>query len=268
MKFLFGSWNLNAFTGGAKRVKFLNRLQPDLIALQEVNEDLFDTVSGSGLFDWGVWSINKRRPEPAEGKERTLGCAVLGREPFEVRDFELIWTAPFPERTVCADVSGPDGKFLCCSFHAPPGVTHKEKKPQSFVAIADWLADRSQPIVFGFDANTPKWDRPDLNKSAWHWEDEPVLVGPEPRHDLKDAFRVYLNQNPAIANAIRTLRPDGPLEVSYVRGRGQTKYLCRYDFIYVSDEFRVETVAYHYNEAVRAGSDHAVVMASLDLQKA
>jgi endonuclease/exonuclease/phosphatase family metal-dependent hydrolase len=59
--------------------------------------------------------------------------------------------------------------------------------------------------------------------------------------------------------------PNGPLADSYHRGR-KGKYLrCRYDSIRVSPGIRVTDVRYLYEDAVRAGSDHALVVADIDL---
>jgi endonuclease/exonuclease/phosphatase family metal-dependent hydrolase len=59
--------------------------------------------------------------------------------------------------------------------------------------------------------------------------------------------------------------PNGPLADSYHRGR-RGKYLrCRYDSVRVSPGINVTDVRYLYEEAVRAGSDHALVVAEIEL---
>jgi len=59
--------------------------------------------------------------------------------------------------------------------------------------------------------------------------------------------------------------PNGPLADSYHRGR-RGKYLrCRYDSIRVSPGISVTDVRYLYEEAVQAGSDHALVVAEIEL---
>ncbi|GAC1408099.1 MAG: hypothetical protein NVSMB49_28270 [Ktedonobacteraceae bacterium] len=40
---------------------------------------------------------------------------------------------------------------------------------------------------------------------------------------------------------------------------------CRYDFIYSTADFSVSQVRYLYNEALKVGSDHALVVADLTL---
>ena len=59
--------------------------------------------------------------------------------------------------------------------------------------------------------------------------------------------------------------PNGPLADSYHRGR-KGKYLrCRYDSIRVSPGIGVTNVRYLYEDAVRAGSDHALLIADMEL---
>ena len=78
-----------------------------------------------------------------------------------------------------------------------------------------------------------------------------LLVGPEPIHGLRDVLRLYLAD-----------RPDGPLTTSYCTDRaGERKY--RYDAIWVSSHFTVESVEYVYDEAIEAGTDHGLVLAGL-----
>src|SRR2546423_1687100 len=81
---------------------------------------------------------------------------------IEITSKELLDTAPLGERTLIAGLTTPAGPLTACSFHAPPGVTWKERKPQTFLAIADFLSQHTRRTLFGMDANTPKRDRLDL----------------------------------------------------------------------------------------------------------
>jgi hypothetical protein len=157
------------------------------------------------------------------------------------------------------------GAITFCSFHTPPGATWGRIKPRTLKAIAEWLPAQQGPIVVGIDANTPKTDHPDAVRNEWWWAEEPLLLGPTPVHQLRDALRLWLEGRPDMMAAIRAQRPHGPLAVSHVRGSGKTRIACRYDFIYVSTHLAVEAVAYLHEEALEAGSDHALVVASLGL---
>jgi endonuclease/exonuclease/phosphatase family metal-dependent hydrolase len=172
---------------------------------------------------------------------------------------------PSPERTLIGEIEGGVGHFTAASLAAPPGVRWGVGKLRQKERIAAWLRDRTGPVVFGMDANTPKWDRHDFADTEW-WDDrEAVLHGVERAHDLRDVYREHLSQNPEERARIGGERPDGPLQVSFERGRGSSKTACRYDFIYASPEFVVRSASYLYDDALTAGSDHALIIAELEL---
>jgi endonuclease/exonuclease/phosphatase family metal-dependent hydrolase len=173
---------------------------------------------------------------------------------------------PLPERTLVASVVEATGKqYTYCSFHIPPGSNWDELKSQTLETIARWIASQPTPLVFGIDANAPKTDHPGIRRNEWWWEDsEPLLLGSNPLHKLRDAYRVFLEAHPDEMARVMQARPCGPLAVSHLRGK-RTKTECRYDFVYVSSEIVVQRVAYLFEEAVRASSDHAVVIADLQV---
>ena len=65
----------------------------------------------------------------------------------------------------------------------------------------------------------------------------------------------FLRQKSDIYEKIIELRPNGPLEISYMRGAAEV-VPCRYDFI-LADTL-VEKVEYLYQESV-ASEDHSLV---------
>jgi endonuclease/exonuclease/phosphatase family metal-dependent hydrolase len=77
------------------------------------------------------------------------------------------------------------------------------------------------------------------------------------------ALRSYLQDRPDEFARIAASRPSGPLAISHIRGNKRKRTECRYDFIYHSPGIRVEGISYLYEEALAAGSDHAVVTAEL-----
>lgn len=111
------------------------------------------------------------------------------------------------------------------------------------------------------DANTPRTDHPDIKQNEWWWRDEPLLLGAQPLHHLQDALRTWLTAHPTEAERLYALRPHGPLAISHKRGH--KKISSRYDFIYTTPDFTVTHVEYLYDEAIKAGSDHALVIADL-----
>ncbi|MFN8422064.1 MAG: hypothetical protein U0470_01305 [Anaerolineae bacterium] len=60
-------------------------------------------------------------------------------------------------------------------------------------------------------------------------------------------------------SAIRGERPHGPLAVSYRTGEKEHQRF-RYDAVWLSPHFDVTNVAYHYDVARKAGTDHGLVI--------
>jgi endonuclease/exonuclease/phosphatase family metal-dependent hydrolase len=121
-------------------------------------------------------------------------------------------------------------------------------------------------MLLGLDANTPKVDHPDEARSEFWWPPhEPLVLGsPAAReHDLSDAFRRWLAANRFELEAIAAERPAGPLAVTHLRGAKNIP--CRYDQIWVSPEWTVESVRHLTEASFEAGSDHALVSANLSI---
>ncbi len=265
MRARFGTWNVNGFRRLAGQVNLIREADFDVLALQELTAASYSRLVDSQQFAASAFSLKLRPPLPEEGRRRSLGCAVFVGERFRLLDYYLLESVPAPERALVAHLDGPTGEFTVCSIHMPPGVTWGRAKPETFLAVTAWLATQPGPIIVGIDANTPRVDHPNHEQTEWHWREEPVLLGANPHHPLRDAFRIYLTAHPMEHARIAAERPLGPLAISYDRGRRDQPVACRYDFVLVSPEVGVADVRYRYEEAVSAGSDHALVSADLVL---
>lgn len=262
MNLRFVSWNIHGRKQVSPLLDLLRKYAGDLVALQEVTVPAYEALVESKLFAWSTFSLDLRPPQADEGRGRRLGCALLGQAPFRFKQAFLLEDAPLPERALIAEVESPVGPLTLVSFHAPPGVSWQEKKPLAFRALARWLAQRQTGVLVGMDANTPKTDHPDIEQNEWWWDEEPFMLGPRPLHPLRDALRVWLAAHPLEAEQLQVLYPQGPLALSHYRGRG-APIPCRYDFIYITPDFSVSQVRYLYDEAIEAGSDHAMVVSDL-----
>lgn len=267
MTFRFGSWNVNSRRLASAHADVLRSVDCDVLALQEVSTHFHADLQALGLFAWSVSSLALRPSGEDEGRARRVGCSLFGRSPFRLVASDVLAHLAFPERSLVALADSDAGPITLCSFHIPPGASWGEIKPQTLKAIAEWLASHNGRIVFGIDANTPKTDHPDAMSNEWWWAEEPILLGAKPPHPLRDALRVFLEARPDMLATISAERPRGPLAISHWRGRGTKRTACRYDFIYVSPGIVVEDVEYMFDEAVKAGSDHAFVAARLRVER-
>ncbi|MGH7230399.1 MAG: endonuclease/exonuclease/phosphatase family protein [Nitrospiraceae bacterium] len=264
MQFTFASWNVDSFKAISNQLSLISRTNAHVVALQEVTPVFFNNLSLLKEYDWAVYSLSLRPPQPGEGRRRGLGTVLLGRSPFEMRSFRLLHSAPVPERTLIAELKTPIGTVTTCSFHIPPGVNWGTVKTEQFRSISTWLGEQQGPVIVGMDANSPKVDHPDHACNQWWRDGESLVLSSTPMHGLRDVLRDYLLNNPQEFDRIVQLRPTGPLAVSYDRGK-RSPIPCRYDFILASSKFSVAKVSYDYDAAREAGSDHSMVVARLEL---
>jgi len=93
------------------------------------------------------------------------------------------------------------------------------------------------------------------------------MFGGRPEHRLDDTYRRWVNEHPEELEQIRATRPDGPLAISHRtdKRRDSPGFPRRFDALWISPEIEVASIDYHYEAAIAAGSDHALVVAELTL---
>ncbi|MGH4019795.1 MAG: hypothetical protein ACRDT0_11275 [Pseudonocardiaceae bacterium] len=284
------SWNLDSRPTGLldAKVELLRHLEPDIALLQEIGRSVYRALlphpsahermhNRSRIFSWGALSTDLSRPR---GSEYRLGCAVLGAPSTALLTSQLLDAAPFEiadparlsflRRTVATRVAIPGSRLLtACSFHARrPARQPADLLTRAFHAgIAGWLAGQPAPVVFGMDTHAPAVDHPDFRRSSFSLPAPPgggpgedQLLGPDAAHGLDDVLRRHLDRHPDQLARIRVERPDGPLAIS----RCLSSRPARHHHIWATRDLEVIDVRYLYDEAVAAGSDHALVLADFE----
>src|SRR5699024_3889015 len=94
-----------------------------------------------------------------------------------------------------------------------------------------------------------------------------IMFGNDPHHRLFDAYRRWLATRPRETERIRRERPNGPLAITHYTGkrRNSPGIPRRYDALWLSEQLTVERIDHCYDEAIEAGSDHALVIADLTI---
>lgn len=256
-------WNINGFGRLRGQARLLADLDWDVCTLQEVTDATWPELRD--LAEDGAISLDSM---PAlAGAPPRYHSAVLVRGGVRLTGARTLRDIPSPERSLVADLITQHGQaFVVASLAAPPGTSWGDAgKGRQISRIAAWLKERTKPTVVGMDANGPKFERLRLPDTEWWNVHEPVLFGEERDHDLRDVFREYVSTDPARWDAVESTYPDGPLAISYDRGKGGRSVPCRYDVILASPEFHVDQVDYLYDDAIAAGSDHGLVDAHLTL---
>jgi hypothetical protein len=241
MRLRIVSWNVNGLGKTAGRTDYLRLLKPDLVLLQEVTPALFQILKSENFFASIACSLELCAGQ--EVRKRPLGCVIASTQ-LPLTNVALLSGMPIAERALVGQVQTGQHLLDVCSFHAPPGVNWGDVKSTAYSALAEWLVDRSGPTALGMDGNSPKVDHPDHAKSIFWRDHEDSVLGVDAKHRLKDSYRTFLEQNAATMGKIREQRPDGPLAISYDRGKA-TSVPCRYDFLFASPELRVRHVDHH-----------------------
>lgn len=259
-------WNVHGFAHiRPGQLDLLERLAPDILVLQELTPTSFDRLTDAG---WAGAHALQLLPQGhrgrAKGRRVRFSCAVLARNGWRLTDAETNVDAPSPERWLTANIERDGLSVAVGSFACPPGVVWGDMKTDQGRRIAEWMTGQTTAALAGIDRNGPKYERSDGSLELWP-PDAPELLGEEPAHPFRDVLTTLHARRPELREQLASVRPDGPLALSYVRGRkGQRQTPCRYDVVYASHHFDVIDVQYRYGEAVAAGSDHAAVTTTLE----
>jgi endonuclease/exonuclease/phosphatase family metal-dependent hydrolase len=258
-----------------RRGELLRKLEPDLILLQEVNPRSAEAIRQAAGADWLIPASDLMANPPqgrAVKKPRVVAIAGRGQRPTHA------WLQPdvyVPERILLAQITLAGRELTAVSYHAPDGESWGIEKARQAVTFARWLAARPGPVIMGSDGNTPEIDTADFAKTRTHWHTgdrhlhgEPgddLLFGPAKIHALDDAYRRWLDDHPAEASALARSAPSGPLAATYRTGKSAKApgSWTRFDSIWATRHWAVQHIDHLYDDAIAAGSDHAVVIADL-----
>lgn len=294
------SLNLRAYPNHnniGKLAKLLARHRPDIVLLQECKRPWLGVVCEEGCFDFSAHShdVEPRLPYSAFPPD---GTAIAVRSPLvlgEVWRIEpnafkpAVVKARIPEvtpagtamperlrdrysgRTLLARISGHGKEFVACSFHATPGTGkvggHEvgERKPFFHGGVAAALADLNEPFLFGIDANEPLAETADT--VTFHWEEGrsgarkmEALLGLKGRrlHGARD-----LQREAALRDRLEPAGPDH-LVRTYNTGN-KIRGNRRFDSLWATKDFRLDRIEAHYKATLRAGGDHALLVADLNV---
>ena len=226
---------------------------PIIVHLQEVSESAFSTLCEQLEPDSCEYSLVHRPPGKNEGRNRRMGVATLTFGAEIVEAF-LVERSVFPERTLVAEIESFGMKVRTLNFHSLTGVDYKKAKSSNFASIADFLESDDLDFLC-CDANEPKtdsmleadvefFDNGDKGRCA------AMIFGCDSRHGLLDSYKTHLR---GTGGEVKT----SPLATSHlVAGCPR-----RYDHIFHAPRWQVEAMSYDYDSAVRASSDHAIVLA-------
>jgi endonuclease/exonuclease/phosphatase family metal-dependent hydrolase len=234
------SWNVDSRPTGLldAKIELLRRLGPDLVLLQEIGRPVYRALlphpsahermhRKSRQFSWGALSTDLCNPRASEYR---LGCAVLGVGNTALLDAEVLNSAPF-------DVRDP----------VLPGFLWRTVATRVALSTGDLLT------VCSFHGRQPSGVPAAALQQAFHagiarWLADvpgPVIFGIDAGPQVPDSVDPLLGPEP-VHHLNRVLNADD-------------------DYLWATPDLTVIDVARLSGEAAAAGSDHALLLADLEL---
>lgn len=259
-------WNIRYNSTKEKIVEAIKQLIDDkdtIICLQEVIPSVKQYIVQE-LFQYNsaaanrcVYSLDYRQPGKYDGQNRTLGILMICSESMYVVDAGVLNRCPLPDRTLFAEILYKGEIVKVLSVHSITGCGYKKAKSNQYFALAEAI-DEFKPDIVTIDANEPDVDHWDLNQIKFYDQNGGgaktffLAMGSA---GMTDTYYVHYDRC--------QFELGKPLTASvYVNNKGY----CRYDFIYArTNRFTVEKSEYLYQMAIEASSDHAVVVAELEM---
>jgi endonuclease/exonuclease/phosphatase family metal-dependent hydrolase len=260
------SWNIDGWhTIADAQLELLDRSDAQLLLAQEVTPVSLERLRAAGWDGVGALELLPADHIERGGVRPRFGCAVLSRGQARVADAEVLTAAPSPVRALAANVELAGAGVHAVSAALPPGsMWGSAAKQGQAAALHTHLRSRTGPTLVGMDRNGPTFERWDSQDTIWWAQDAPWFFADDAEHGLTDVLDTFYARYPEHVHAGRRDRPVGPREVSYVERRARPPIARRYDVILASDHWHVCDVAYDYDGAVEAGSDHAIVTCRLE----
>lgn len=264
------SWNV------AKRLKrvegqvsFIERFNPDIIALQEVipsTEKQFH-FRLKKAYPYRVSSFELAPDQTILKRARMFGQLICSKSPLEPFS-PTIMPVPWQERVLSVRVCHSDITFDLHTTHIPPGVSNKWIKIEMIEGIIGYLVQNPRGQLLCGDFNTPKAEfenhglvtfgqnidktgrvktkRKFRGGSGAAWDaGERCLFESLPKHGITDSFR--------------KLHPDDFGAYSWLYRRGEKSFTFRFDHFFASEDLQPISCAYQNNQGEL--SDHSPILA-------
>ena len=249
-------WNISYAGEISSKIRYLKSILTDesVLLLQEVKPTAYLALKAEfgSRFDL-YYSLDYRRPGRFDREARKLGVLIAVKKGVPVTRAGVIERSPFPDRTMYVETDDDNQTLKLLALHSLTGVGYLATKSVQFDSFSEFLNDY-QPDVIGIDANEPKQDHYDYNKMVFFDN------GPGARGFFEEAANIGLKDAYILSHAEHAMMNGVPLATSHiVKGRGPV----RYDHLFVRKEMKISKIGYHYEEAVAAGSDHALLICDI-----
>lgn len=250
------NWNVSYAGSFEKKFEYLRKIIEDqdvIVIMQEITETAY--LKLKEMFgDYKIeYSLNYRKPSKFDTKSRRLGVAIMVSNSIEVVNATVLDRCLLPDRTMFVEILKDNMLYKVLGLHSITGCDHKKAKSIQFFSFAEAI-EEYKPDIVAIDANEPKYDSNDIEKMVF-FDNKDKGKGAKTffttlvENDLMDSLgKENLNND---------LNQEEPLKVSHVINKRINK---RYDFVFLNkDKFKDYKIKYNYEDALEAGSDHALI---------
>lgn len=263
-------WNIKAGNKAEEFYEYLNsKMEKEscIVTLQEVKPNCARTIREKFGSNYNiVYSIDYRPVGEFDSGNRELGVMIITSKDIEIESQGVFDRTILPERTLYANLKIANKKYRIVTFHAVTGSGFLYGKAVQYRSMAECIKE-FKPDFVSMDANEPKVDALDIEEMEFFSQ------GPGDEGD-KNGARIFFREliKLGLDDSYKKVKTGNtntqPLKVSHVikDAKGNAKRECRYDFIFLTDCVKVQTVDYLYDESTRPGlSDHAMVVANVEM---
>lgn len=252
----FINWNIS-YAGDVKsKIEYLKTffVKDTCIMLEEVKPHAYEYIKEIFENDYHLlYSLNYRTPSRFDSDARKLGVLIIVSKTIKVEDVGVIERSPFPDRTMHATLNIQNQRMKILALHSLTGCGYYRTKSVQYDSFAEFI-DEFHPDIIGIDANEPQVDHFDIKLMEFFDN------GPGAKHFFNEVLDIGLVDAYVKYNNINTYKKGIPLTKSHnIRRKGAV----RYDFLFTKNTFEINAMNYYYEDAVKAGSDHALLLCDL-----
>ena len=253
------NWNISWAKDIMPKIEYLrNQIlgEPFIVILQEVKPHAYNAIREcfSDIAQM-EYSLSYRIPSRYDTDSRKLGVAILTSKDIAIERVEVLDRALMPDRTLMVDVCYNNLYLRVLGLHSITGCQHGKAKEIQYFSFAE-AVDTYKPDIVGIDANEPEIDHYDVGRMKFfdnHQNGNGCKSFFETmiQNDLSDAFVKDYDRSKFVNGECLT--------TSHIIKRGSKK--VRYDFLFINEQKISDySCEYKYEEAVLAGSDHALIL--------
>lgn len=249
-------WNISYAGDIRRKTEYLQTFLDEntFVMLQEVKPHAYDYISSILSDNYNLfYSLDYRKPSKFDSDARKLGVLVILPKKIELVDVGVIDRSPFPDRTLYVTVCIDNKEIRLLALHSLTGCGYYRTKSVQYDSFAEFV-DTYRPDLVGIDANEPQIDHYIINEMEFFDN------GPGARHFFEELVEIQLIDAYTSAYDVESYVRGTPLTKSHMIRR---KGAVRYDFLFVKDSYKIEYMDYKYEEAIAAGSDHAIIISEI-----